>query len=264
MGAIESPVDIRDYKFKKEVVLMASNYPIYYECPNFTQIKDQGNVGSCVAHATASILEYHYPHTKLSTNFIYGIHKKLYGSDGPGMFSREAARIAHTYGDPIYTLCPGNTEVPDVYAKAEAAFADEKAMEDAKQHRIISFAKVSSINDIKYALMNYGPVLGAMMWYTGNKVDRATGLLTKDGSVDGGHAIMVKGWTDQGWLCQNSWGSYWGKGGTFILPWDYGLLEAYSFIPGEPGDDVIVPDKCAWLCKIINAIINFFRSLFKI
>lgn len=57
LGAIFSKSDIRDYKMKliaEKVIL-----PKEYECPNMPAAKDQRDVGSCVAHALAVIVEWH-------------------------------------------------------------------------------------------------------------------------------------------------------------------------------------------------------------
>ena len=197
LGALPGKLDIRDYHFKKKVY-MSYNYPDTYECPGRMKIKDQGKVGSCVAHSASEILEYHYPGLNLSTNFIYGIHHKLYGSNGPGMYLRNAAKIMLKYGDPEYDFCPGNTEVEEVYGIANATFANSEAMLNAKDHRIHNFTKVSDINDIKYALVNYGPVMGAITWYSNNTVSRVSGLLKKGDIEAGGHAIVIKGWTEKG------------------------------------------------------------------
>ena len=161
LGALPGKKDIRDYTFRKKVC-RASNYPETYECPIKTEIKDQRMVSSCVSHATSSILEYHNPEETLSTNFIYGIRNKLFNSKGEGMLLREACSIVRHYGDPTAADCPGNTEVDRVFEIAEDAFANKDIMERAKEFRIASYAKVSANNDIKYALMHYGPVLGAI------------------------------------------------------------------------------------------------------
>lgn len=166
MGALPGKKDIRDYKIKKKVC-MAVTYPETYECPNIVKVKNQGPVGSCVAHATSQILEFHEGGTandfpKLSTNFIYGIHYKLFGSKGPGMYLRESANIVAKYGDPREDLCRGNNEVEGVYTIAEKAFNNPEVMESAAKHRISSYARVASPTDIKYALMTYGPILAAI------------------------------------------------------------------------------------------------------
>lgn len=259
-GCLKGKIDIRDYRIKRNVA-MAVAFPDTYECPNRVAVKHQGRVGSCVAHATAEILESHSaPGTKLSTNFLYGIHNELYGSLGPGMYMREAANIVLKYGDPSYELCPGNTEVSEVYKIASDAFNKPGVLESAAKHRIDSYARLKTINDIKYALINYGPVLASIEWYSKNKVTK--GVLIQDGEKDGGHAIMLYGWNEQGWLMQNSWGRYWGVNGCCVLPYDYKISEAFSFVPASSlDDDIVIPaGNKLWevIFKIINSIINLF------
>lgn len=204
LGCLPDKKDIRDYKINKKIA-MAVDYPKQFECNRSPLIKQQRSVGSCVAHATSEILEAYNGGEKLSTNFIYGIHKKLYGTPGPGMYLRDACKIVSTYGDPSYDLCPGNTEVSAVYKIAEEAFANIDVLKDAAKYKIDSYVRLRSEDDIKYALTNYGPVLIAVMWYKENKV--SNGVLIKGSTKSGGHALMLYGWNEQGWLIQNSWGS---------------------------------------------------------
>lgn len=262
-GCLPGKIDVRDYKIKKKVA-MALQFPEEFICTNMPPVKDQGSVGSCVAHATSEILEYHDNcEHKLSTNFLYGIHYKLYKSEGPGMYLREACKIANEYGDPEYDYCPGNTEVNEVYSEAEEAFKDIETRNNAHEHRIKGYAKLRTNDEIKYALLNYGPVLSAVVWYEENKVQ--DGVLIKGDTKSGGHAIMIYGWNKQGFICQNSWGKTWGKKGSFILPYEYKVDEAYSIIPlsgDKQKDDLVKPstnEVLDALFKIINFIINLFR-----
>ena len=265
MGVKLDKVDIRDYKINKAMARAAS-YPESFSLDCGKVIKDQGSVGSCVAFATSEILEYfHENQVNLSTNFIYGIHYKLFGSKGPGMFLREACKIVKDYGDPQEEFCRGNTEVDRVYEIAEAAYNNKYTMKNARKFSISSYAKLRGDSDIKYSLMNHGPVLASMAWYSRNVCNRATGLLTKAGDFDGYHAIMIYGWNETGWLVQNSWGSYWGKKGTFILPFEYGLVVAYSLINGSGSEDIDVPTKNKFLnnlYKFINIFINAGISIY--
>ena len=259
LGCLHEKLDIRDYKLKKGIAMSVA-FPPSYVCEGYRNVKSQGSVGSCVAHATTEILEFHNGGQKLSTNFIYGIHKKLYATPGPGMYLRDACKIVREYGDPIYDLCPGNTEVNKVYTIAEEAFDKKEVLQNAAKYRIDSFAKLNSISDIKYALMNYGPVLSSVDWYSNNKV--VNGVLIQGGEKNGGHAIMLYGWNEQGWLMQNSWGKSWGKGGCCVLPYDYKLTGTYSFVPASSMDtDVVIPARNKFvevIFSIINAILNLF------
>ena len=74
LGALKPKADIRDYK----IAAAATKYPESYLCENLPPVKNQRNVSSCVAHATAAILEvFNKTETgkfvPLSTNFIYSL-----------------------------------------------------------------------------------------------------------------------------------------------------------------------------------------------
>lgn len=257
-GVKLSPKDVRDYRFKKKVV-MAVHYPETFELEKISKIKNQGTVGSCVAHATSSILEYHNNNTQeMSTNFIYGIHYKLYRSEGPGMYLNEACRIIKNYGDMTVEDCPGNNEVVRVYSIANEAFNDADKLSRAGRYKIKCFTNLRTPDDIKYALMNHGPVLATVAWY--GKYDLDRGIITFDQDSElGYHATVIYGWNEIGWLCQNSWGKSWGNKGYYILPYECGPVEAYSIVKSEDRvqDDVKKP--CALTRKlsgIINKLLN--------
>ena len=259
-GCILSPIDLRDYKLKKDLV---SNtvYPKAYSVHMMHSIKYQGNISSCTPHALTTILEYHDSNRqRLSTNFIYGIRNKLYGSTGKGESLREALRIVKDYGTMQLRLCQGNTEVDEVFKIAERAFHDEDALNDAYKHKIKYYFRCSSNNDIKYALMNYGPVLASSKWYTDNKFnDNSWIISTNKPSTYSYHAFVIYGWDENGWLCQNSWGTTWGHHGLFRLRYNYGLAEAFGIKDDESLDSdstIVNPVYNSQLLECIFKIIN--------
>lgn len=268
-GCLPPKTDIRDYKLKRDTVTaVADTLPKSFSIDKIAEIKNQGSVGSCVAHATSTILEHHSDNKfKLSTNFIYGIHNKLYGTEGPGMYLRNGAKIAQKYGDMLEDDCSGNTEVPKVYNIAKESFEDDAKLNRAYKFRIESYCKLNNNNEIKYALMNHGPVLVSVKWYNGSKVD-SKGILRSNFDKDYGyHAIVIYGWNEFGFLCQNSWGKLWGNKGYFILPYEHSVREAYSFIDVDNDEELknldnINPNKNKLLdaiCKLVNWVVNLFK-----
>lgn len=263
-GCIPSSYDVRDYK----IIATAVALPDTYTCPIEVKVKSQGSVGSCVAHAVSSILEYHTNAvTSLSTNFIYGIQKQLFNRDHRGMIVREACKIAAEYGDMLLEDCPGNTEVPKCHDIASEAFADEEKLNKARNYHISSYFSCSTPEEIKQALINYGPVLASMKWYNTFKVGK-DGILT--GEQEGEHsyhAIMIYGYTPDGFWCQNSWGKSWGKGGKFFVPNSIKFVEARGFVDCNGcgnHDDIHVHKRnkvLDVLYKCINVIVNFFTKL---
>ena len=259
-GCIPDKKDVRDYKIDKRKA-QAMVYPDAFECEKKARVKNQGNVGSCTAHASSTILEHHYvgKEKRLSTNFLYGIHYKLFGSEGPGLRIREALNIMRKYGDPEIGYCPGNTEVAAVYTIAEDAFKDQDSMENAKFYRIDSYAKLVTNDDIKFALMNYGPVIGCIKWFGDSYLDEQ-GILMIGEQLSAYHAIVIYGWNELGWLCQNSWGATWGKKGYFILPYEYGIEEAYSVIPMGVDSSAINKPVNNFLLNIIYKLLNLILN----
>lgn len=258
MGSLPPRTDVRDYKVASAI--NAAELPVSYSVPLYMSVKNQGGVSSCVAHATASILEYHDKgeHT-LSTNFIYGGQYSICGRDGRGMYLRDACKIVNHYGDALESDCPGNTEVTDCYGIADNALMDEAAMEAAARFKVKSYANANGDTDIKYAIMNYGPVLASVKWFYDTFVDDEGVMQTKHEGDFGYHAIVLYGWNEKGFLMQNSWGRGWGQQGRAILPYSYGICEAKAMVDAD-NDDIIVP-KRNWFVDFFYRLINFFANL---
>ena len=80
----------------------------------------------------------------------------------------------------------------------------------------------------------------------------------------GNHAIVIYGYTTEGFLCQNSWGTTWGNAGRFILPYHVKVREARGFVDWNGTDELKEPSTDGiWnlLYKGLNAIVNFIRKL---
>lgn len=264
-GCKPPKIDIRDYKLPKVGVL---SLPSTYICSSkLPVVKDQGYVNSCVAHAISSILEYHdKTDVRLSTNFIYGIQKKLFGHADEGMYLNDACKIVNQYGDMLLTDCDGNDEVPEAHKIAENAFISDDKLNSAKEFRITSYYNCNSISDTKRAIYKHGPVLGSVKWYNNFKINEdgeLTGTLIGD---YGYHAILVYGWNEKGFLCQNSWGINWGNKGRFLLPYYIGLAEAKGLIDWTHSDsteELIKPKRNSFLdiiYKLVNILLNLFKK----
>ena len=65
LGALDPKVDLRDYSYEPEVAMAANELPEEFELWT-PDVKNQGTVGSCVAHTAAEIEEYLTPATETS------------------------------------------------------------------------------------------------------------------------------------------------------------------------------------------------------
>jgi hypothetical protein len=145
-GAILSAPDIRDYHLHTKT----NKFPESFELP-MPEAKQQGMVGSCVAHALATIIEYYNKkeytfHLPMSVGYIYG--NRISGTHrGAGMDIRDALKDLRNEGDVPEYLFPVNVEVPDIYPLVEQC--KEELRPKALPHRISSFARVYTIDEMK-------------------------------------------------------------------------------------------------------------------
>ena len=111
-GALPSKTDIRDYKYEPAAIQI---FPDEFELP-INNVKNQGSVGSCVAHSACEIAEtFNLMQNKnnkiFSPGFIYG---KRYEYKGTGMYLRDALKTLQKIGICEYEQFPYNKEVPEI------------------------------------------------------------------------------------------------------------------------------------------------------
>lgn len=260
-GVHPPKIDLRDYKVKVGATNVES-----FELDNLPTVKNQGSVNSCVAYTLRSILEWFNnketnEQRELSTGFIYGMQGVAYNRLDSGMSSRDACKIVQKYGDCLFDTIPFNIEMPKCCELLKLSL-DDDVYKEALTHRVKSYAKCDTKDAVEYALMKYSPIFMVVKW-RGKYTFDEDGVISFDTSSSSGyHAVMAYGFNEKGWLCQNSYGEKWGNNGRFILPYDYGFAEAWSFVDAQ-NDDIYKPKQNTLLdilYKLLNSIINFFRD----
>lgn len=235
-GAIESPIDLRNYK----AICSASteDFPKEFELWH-SKIKNQGMTSSCVAHSLSSVVEYfNYiqegTDTTFSTQWIYGNRN---GSNYrlAGMVTSHALNNLVKYGDCPNSKFSGNDEIPTAINMFEANAIT--LYPDAYPHRISSYFVLGIESSIKASLMQYGPVVIAVTWRKGTKLEDGLLRLHPETDSEGGHCMYIYGWNEIGWKVANSWGTSWGSKGTCIIPYDEKIREFWGI------QDTIFSDK---------------------
>ena len=230
-GAIFSPPDVRDWK-GTACASAPADFPEEYELV-MPEVKNQGSVGSCVAHAIATTVEYFSrmqgdEKRAMSVGYIYG-NRANTANMGKGMITRDAIAATCECGTCVHTLFPYNEEVPEIIERFERSFTELHPK--AWPNRFTSYYRVKGEEAIKASLMQNGPVIFAMEWYSDIRVENGimkTNLAPSNSSS--GHCLVIYGWNRDGWKIQNSWGTGWGVGGRAVMPYDIPIREAWGII----------------------------------
>ena len=264
-GAIPSKKDIRDYKLNTQV-LSATKVPDKLLLKH-VPIKNQGNFPTCAAHTLCELIEYHNREqegafTRFSTDFIYGLR---FEGDymGDGMYIRDALKNIQNYGDVTYRQMSGNSNVGTAVPKVMAELETLKPL--AYPNRISTYYRINSINELKYALANDGPVAVGMWWF-----DNATLTIMNGKPVymygfpesKSGHAVLVVGYDDVGFILQNSWGASWGKNGLFWIRYaDFNDVFFDIFGVTDDISSIKQPSKIKrFISPLINSILRKFSK----
>ena len=232
-GAIYSPTDVRDYRI---ACTSKATFPTEFEL-DMPEVKDQGNVSSCVAHAVSTVIEYFSRaqednYSPMSVGYIYGNRSDMFHKE-EGMVTRSAIRVACKYGDIPEALFPYNEEVPTIIDKFEAV--KDEFFQRGAENRLSTYFQCVTEAEVKTALMKKAPIVIAMNWYGDMEVIDGV-MYTEENEKDivGGHCMVLYGWNETGWKIQNSWGTEWGNEGRFVLPYHvtvrefWGITDEYS------------------------------------
>lgn len=198
LGAVLSEPDDRDFALQLVPTL---TYPARYLLSlTGVPVLDQGNTGTCVAHAADSVrmwLEYR-DKTPIYTWVTEPAVLTLY----------DWCKLADRDPDPYRTHGTSLRTVMGVLRTRGTPLSLPKH----NGGRIAAYYGVAtSVSSMKTALMTHGPLLVASNWDL-NWFYVPTSLVMKApvGDWVGGHAYMIWGWDDNVnggcWLMRNSWG----------------------------------------------------------
>ena len=220
-----------------------------------TDIEDQGNLGSCTAHAAVGMLEYYEcrafgKHCDASRLFVYKATRNLMGVTGD-----TGAWLRSTMG--ALVMCGAPAEKYWTYTTAKAADSDRRSF-DSEPPAFV-YAVADQIQDLKYFChdplgANVPPdkVLESVKKYLVAGVPSMFGFYgfpsfpyadiaggipypCPGEKAQWGHAIVAVGFDDEveitntkcnrttegALLIRNSWGKKWGDQGYGWLPYDY-------------------------------------------
>ncbi len=264
-GALFSRPDVRDYTAYTE----QSEFPKEFEL-SMPKVKNQGAVGSCVAHALSVVAEYFNQketgeYEEMSTGYIYG-NRRFTLHKGSGMYTRDAIHTVVKYGDVPNSYFPVNVEVPYAIEKFEAEV--DKIEANGYHFKFAEYFKLKDEAAIKTSIMENGPAVFSMYWYDDIKVTKGV-MYTNcvKTKKTGGHCMVIYGWDEIGWKVQNSWSARWGKKGCVTIPYNVPFKEVWGVRDASADSNLILkkPFKTKFgekFAKFLNSVIGFWYNLF--
>jgi len=223
-GWLHELPDIRDISYKGQTVVLPKSVDLTANC---SPVENQGSLGSCTANALVGILEYNEPKDSafvdLSRLFIYYNERALEGNvnyDSGAMIR-----------DGIKTLAKCGVCDEKIWPYIISKFREKpnkKCYQDAKKRKIISYATMDTLLEMKQCLADGFPFAFGFTVYESFEsqevADTGIATLPEPGERPiGGHAVVGVGYDDDKQMIKvrNSWGKDWGQKGYFYLPYEY-------------------------------------------
>lgn len=185
-------------------------------------VRDQGQIGSCVAQACAAMKEYQEfietgAKNQYSVQFIYD-HRENRNLRGmtEGMTGYDAMTILTKRGVCFEKNYPygRSMNVKDI---------SKQIYQEAIRYKIQTFIFIDTIDGMKQALIDKGPCLIIVPVYDSISTVRFWAPSPKQKTITGYHAIAVVGYIDDavdgnnGFIIRNSWSKRWGDNGYAVM-----------------------------------------------
>lgn len=209
LNAIKSPIDNRDWIITDVLSELQDTLDYRYM---LQPIRNQGSQGTCYAQSAACAKEWQEKinynfNNYFSPQFFYNYRPNIYDdndNNNDGMFGRDVMKLLLDIG-----IC---TEKEYPYGLIEDKnIINSSVIKNALNHKIKSYARVTSIDSLKLSLFKNGPCLISFPIY--NYSMEMWKSTIKDTEIIGGHAMTVVGYTNDSFIIRNSWGSSWGDNG---------------------------------------------------
>ena len=265
-------LDLRDRMYAPRVANLPSSFPergfITEHFPHYGRlILDQGKEGACTGYGLAACINYQRfrrhlesggskdgavdrlpaPTESVSAAMLYHlarIYDEWEGEDYEGSSCRGAMKGWHRHG-----VCLASTWPASRAAKKPVAPAGHWP-EEAAQLPIGAYYRVEtlSVTDVQAAIVECGAVFASASVHKGWGLRRSPsrlptislyggGKTPRRHPASGGHAFALVGYTREGFIVQNSWGSEWGYHGFGVVTyedWLHNATDAWVAALGAP------------------------------
>lgn len=202
---------------------------------HFSDVEDQGEIGSCTAQAVAGLVEYLMRRGdpscafELSRMFLYKTSRRLLGWTGDtGAYLRTTIKALRIFGAPPEREWPYALDLLDSEPEAYT-YAYAQSFRAMAYGRLDGYGKDGdqTLRSVQQCLADGYPVVFGFPVYT--SIERMQPgedivVLPTPGGRDrtiGGHAVLAVGYDEENLIFRNSWGTGWGRAGYGRLPFAY-------------------------------------------
>ncbi len=247
-----SPIISKSAKLKAAKKALPASVDLRSKC---SPIKNQGELGSCTAHAGVGLMEYYQrnafrKHIDGSRRFLYKATRNLLGWTGDdGAYLRTTMKAMVLFG-----ICPEQYWVYDIekFNEEPSAFcyAFAQNYQAMKYYRLDPSGTTTGklLQSVKEKIAAQLPSMFGFSVYNSISFDPGFPDIPFPEGGDqliGGHAVVAVGYDDKrkigketgALLIRNSWGKEWGDKGYGWLPYEYvrsGLaVDFWSLIEAE-------------------------------
>jgi C1A family cysteine protease len=211
---------------------------------HITAVKDQGGCGSCVSFCVTSVVE---AITSIEKGQLLDLSEadlhfcSSHGANCNGWWPTDAFEQVKTRGIPDEASFPYATAFPDNNIWHQPPTCKHSNDRDAKAVRITNSTIIADVIQRKNYLSNHGPCSAVLHVYE-DFFAYGDGVYKHVSGADYGlHCVTIIGYSEveHCWICKNSWGSGWGKGGFFKIA--YGEAGIDTEFPFWTASGVVLP-----------------------
>lgn len=228
--AVPDAVDVRDWFYQPTLKVLPEQIDNRNQVP---LILDQGTEGACTGFALGAVINYLIANQKtqlpgehgmmgVSPRMLYELARRYDewpGERYEGSSARGAMKGWINHGVAARSLWPDECKGMRFFNKQIAEAANE--FPGGAYFRI----QPQTLRDVHAALAETGAVYATVMVHKGwsDVHPRRNGqlpVIEMHDEIEGGHAIALVGYNEDGFILQNSWGNNWGLNGFALLTYD--------------------------------------------
>jgi len=241
LDTVPDRIDIRDWFYEPTLEPLPDSL---VHCHRVPQVLDQGSEGACTGFALGAVINFllaqHGRKHGVSPRMLYELARRY--DEWPGEDYEGASARGAMKGWVRHGVCRRKTWQDDQHGPGHfsAQIAQEGMLTPGGAYYRVKHREVrhmhAALNEtgilyvtlmVHEGWLRPGPTTVPVNFVrNGKKASLKLPVITRKGRAESGHAVALVGYTQQGFIVQNSWGTSWGAGGFALLPYEDFLLHS--------------------------------------